>query len=41
MPKGEPVGEYEMPSDFEMAGYALVRDGRMVGEFVCEANGAY
>ena len=41
VPKGEPVGEYEMPSDFEMVGYALVRDGRIVGEFVCEANGAY
>jgi hypothetical protein len=41
VPKGEPVGEYEMPIDFEMVGYALVRDGRIVGEFVCEANGAY
>ena len=41
VPKGEPVGEYEMPSDFEMVGYALVRDGRILGEFVCEGSGAY
>ena len=41
VPQGEPVGEYEMPSDFEMVGYALVRDGRILGEFVCEGSGAY
>lgn len=41
VPKGELVGEYEMPSDFEMVGYALVRDGRILGEFVCEGSGAY
>jgi len=41
VPKGELVGEHEMPSDFEMVGYALVRDGRILGEFVCEGSGAY
>ena len=38
VPKGEPIGEYEMPSDAEMSGYALVRNGKIVGEFVCEGN---
>ncbi len=41
VPKGEPIGEYEILSDAEMRGYALVRNRKIVGEFVCDGSGAY
>lgn len=41
VPKGEPLGEYEVPSDSEMVGYAILRNEKIAGEFISEGNGGY
>jgi len=41
IPKGEIVGEYEMETGEDIVGYAIVREGIIVGEFIAEGSGAY
>lgn len=41
IPKSQPMGLHALPSNAAMAGYALIRNKKIAGEFVCEANGDY
>ncbi len=41
IPKKQPIGLHDLPSSAVMAGYALIRNKKIAGEFICEANGDY
>lgn len=38
IPKGESCGPYGFPSSGEIRGFAKVRDGKVLGEFITESN---
>jgi hypothetical protein len=41
IPQNQPMGLHALPSNAAMAGYAIIRNKKIAGEFVCEANGDY